>query len=182
MKISKRTPSYADLAVRIKAFAIDYLFIAAYLLALTGLGLFLRRTFPAFLTSLFGNLLSGEIASFITLTLPVILYFSLLESSLWQATVGKKRNRLKVVDVNGVGINGKHAFIRNMLKFVPWELSHISIRMIMIIPAELSYIVTTGFFLSWLLVGVNVISMLFSPAHQTLYDRLAGTYVVLDQA
>lgn len=52
----------------------------------------------------------------------------------------------------------------------------------MINPTELSCIVNAGFTLSWLLVGVNVISALFSPAQQTLYDRLAGTYVMLDQA
>lgn len=88
MKTSKRTPSYAESLVRILAFAIDYLFIATYLLALV-LGLFLRRIFSDFLPTIFSDPLLGEIAGLVVLTLPVTLFFSLFESSLWQAIFGK---------------------------------------------------------------------------------------------
>jgi len=33
--------------------------------------------------------------------------------------------------------------------------------------------------LVWLLVGANVVSLVMSKTHQTLYDRVAGTYVVV---
>lgn len=95
--------------------------------------------------------------------------------------IWEKWNRLKVVNVNGAGINGKHAFIRIAMKFVPWKISHVWIRMMIIIPRGLFYTVIAGFILSWLLVGANIISILINPTRQALYDRLTGTYVVQDQ-
>ena len=38
--------------------------------------------------------------------------------------------------------------------------------------------VSLGFILVWLLVGANVVSLAMSASRQTLYDRLAGTYVI----
>ena len=47
-----------------------------------------------------------------------ILYFSLFESSKWQATVGKKIVSIKVTDVEGRKINLLRAFIRTGLKLL----------------------------------------------------------------
>ncbi len=45
-------------------------------------------------------------------------------------------------------------------------------------PAESRTVVTAGFVLVWLIVGSNIASLALRPSHQTLYDQLAGTYVV----
>ena len=45
-------------------------------------------------------------------------------------------------------------------------------------PAESPALITAGFALVWLLVGANIASLVLHSSHQTLYDWLAGTYVV----
>ncbi|MFT7161775.1 MAG: putative RDD family membrane protein YckC [Bacteroidia bacterium] len=46
------------------------------------------------------------------------LYFSVLESSEWQGTIGKKYNKIKVVDAEGKRISFLLAFLRTLLKFI----------------------------------------------------------------
>jgi uncharacterized RDD family membrane protein YckC len=79
--------AFANLRLRIAAFLLDYLIIAAYIVVLIAVSLLLgfgplRETFQM----LFANPNSGEVSAFLLLVLPVILYFALFESSLWQAT------------------------------------------------------------------------------------------------
>jgi uncharacterized RDD family membrane protein YckC len=45
-------------------------------------------------------------------------------------------------------------------------------------PQDASPLITVGFILVWVLVGANVLSLWLSTSHQTLYDQLAGTFVV----
>ena len=112
------------------------------------------------------------------LTLPVALYFALLESSSWQATWGKRRRGLKVMGTNGERLTRTRAIGRTLLKFIPWELAHTCIWQISFAPQEPSPLITLGFVLVWLLIGANIVKLWLSPTHQTLYDRLAGTYVI----
>src|SRR5690349_4454347 len=93
--------SYAGLWTRILAFVFDYLIIFAYLLLLFGLNTLITMFFPTFLTQVFSNPVSSQITGFFLITLPVSLYFILLESSVWQATWGKQRSKLQVVDGDG---------------------------------------------------------------------------------
>jgi uncharacterized RDD family membrane protein YckC len=46
------------------------------------------------------------------------LYFSVLESSEWQGTIGKKYNKIKVVDAEGKRISFLLAFLRTLLKLI----------------------------------------------------------------
>jgi uncharacterized RDD family membrane protein YckC len=113
------------------------------------------------------------------ITLPVTLYFALGESSTWQATWGKRRQRLTVIGLTGARLSRTQALVRTVLKFIPWELAHTCIWQIRFAPSDSSPLITAGFVLVWILVGANLVSLLRSRSHQTLYDRLAGTYVVL---
>ncbi len=84
-------PSLSLLWSRLLAFAVDYLFIALYLLLLVGVGALIRITpLGADFGALFANPASAELTSFMLLVLPVLLYFALMESSRWQATIGKR--------------------------------------------------------------------------------------------
>jgi len=84
-------PSLPLLWSRFLAFAVDYLFIALYLLLLVCVGALIRLTpLGADFGALFANPASAELTSFMLLVLPVLLYFALLESSRWQATIGKR--------------------------------------------------------------------------------------------
>jgi len=84
-----------------------------------------------------------------------------------------------VIDKTGGRLSKSRAFVRTILKFVPWELAHTCIWQFSFATEEPSPLITVGFILVWIIVGANVVSLLRSPSHQTLYDRLAGTYVVL---
>jgi uncharacterized RDD family membrane protein YckC len=170
--------SYAGLGARALAFALDYLIIAGYLVLVAAVGAVANMAFPNLLRTLFGNRAAAQATGFLFVTLPVMLYFAVLESSSWQATWGKRIRGLRVVGADGGRISLARALGRTALKFIPWELSHTLIWQIRFAPAESSMLITAGFILIWLLIGANVVSLVMRTTHQTLYDQLAGTYVV----
>ena len=133
---------------------------------------------PAIAQGLFRNPISGQIAGFLIITLPVNLYFILFESSTWQATWGKRRLGLRVTRKDGTRLTLLRASSRTLLKFIPWELAHTCIWQISFAKEAEKPIFTMGFVLVWILVGANIVSLWTSPTHQTLYDRIAGAYVV----
>lgn len=171
--------SYANLGVRIVAFALDYIIIAGYLFLVVGASLLGNIYFPSVLQNLFANPVSGQISGFLIITLPVSLYFILSEASAWQATWGKRRKKFQVVRTDGTRLTILRASGRTLLKFIPWELAHTCVWQINFAPEESSSLITAGFILVWVLVGANIISLMMSKTHQTLYDRLSGTYVVM---
>ena len=181
MKAIQQTQPPAGLWVRIAAFAFDYLVIAVYLILLTTLALVVNWLSPDVLGTLFGNPLSGQITGFLVVSLPVTMYFTLLESSSWQATWGKRRKNLRVVSKNNGRLSSMRAFGRTLLKFIPWELSHACVWQIRFSAGDPSRVVALGFALVWILIALNMASLLVSPTRQTLYDRIAGSYVVINQ-
>lgn len=176
--MTNSTRSYAGLWVRITAFAFDYILIAGYLILVVALGSLVNAFSPSIARQVFANPLSGQLASFCLVTLPVSLYFALLEASAWQATWGKRRKRLRVIRTDGTRLSRLRAISRTALKFIPWELAHTCIWQINFAPQEPSPLIAAGFALVWILVGANVVSLLMSRTHQTLYDWLVGTLVV----
>lgn len=160
--------------MRVTAFAFDYIIIVGYLIFVVAVGGVVNALFP----EVFANPLSGQIAGFLIVTLPVSLYFILFESSAWQATWGKRRKGLQVTGTDDVRLTILRAGSRTLLKFIPWELAHICIWQISFAGQEPSPLIAVGFVLVWILVGANIISLWISPTHQTVYDWLAGTYVV----
>jgi uncharacterized RDD family membrane protein YckC len=117
--------TFAQVRQRIGAFLLDYLIIAAYLvlLVIIGVGLGfgpLRSVFRA----MFANPNSSEFSAFLLLVLPVILYFTLCECSSWQATWGKRRMGLRVIDTHGARLSFPRSLVRSLLKFVPWSKKH----------------------------------------------------------
>ena len=59
-----------------------------------------------------------------------LAYFSLLESSRWQATLGKRVCRLRVTDLGGGRIGLGRAIGRNLAKFVSWFVLGIGFLMV----------------------------------------------------
>jgi len=175
--------TFANVWQRIGAFLLDYLIIAAYLVLLViisvGLGFgALRSVFRV----LFADPNSSEFSAFLLLVLPVILYFALFECSSWQATWGKRKRGLRVIDMRGTRLSLPRSFARSLLKFVPWELTHACIWRVPgwpLAPTTPSPIITAGLVLVWILVGAYLVSMLVSKKHQALYDWIAGTYVIV---
>lgn len=173
--------SYARLGVRVTAFALDYIIIAGYLIFVVAIGIVVNTFFPTVSHRLFSNPLSGQITGFLIITLPVSLYFILFESSAWQATWGKRRKGLQVTRTDGSRLTILRASSRTLLKFIPWELAHTCVWQISFARQAPSPMITVGFVLVWILVGANIVSLWISPTNQTLYDWLAGTYVVVKE-
>ena len=77
------------------------------------------------------------------------LYYSLLESSAWQGTLGKKALGLEVTDLDGSRISFGRATGRFFAKFI-----------------------------SWIILGIGFIMAGFTEKKQALHDILAGTLVI----
>ena len=177
---------FAGFAKRLKAFAFDYIIIFAYIVVLAGVnyGIFLSRGALEEISPLFASPIIKDAIAFLTLILPVILYFTLQESSPKQATWGKRRVGLRVVNVNGETLTKAQAFARSLIKFLPWQIAHTSIYHIEglpFAPVEPSPMVIAGFVLVYLLVGIYTASALISKKHRTPYDWASGSYVIVEQ-
>ena len=173
---------YASLGQRLKAFLCDYLIIFAYIVALAGVnyGLILSRGVLDQLSPSFGSPRVKDGLAFLTLILPVILYFTLLESSPRQATWGKRRVGLIVVDAEGKRLTRTRAFIRNLVKLLPWQIAHTSIyHLLALAPGEEpTPLHMSGLLLTYLLVGFYIISVLVSKKNRAPYDWVAGAFVI----
>src|SRR3972149_714245 len=91
---------YASFAKRLKAFAFDYLIIFAYIVVLAGVnfGLILSGGALEEISPFFASSIVKDAIAFLTLILPVILYFIIQESSPRQATWGKRKAGIRVVN------------------------------------------------------------------------------------
>ena len=160
---------------------LDYLVILAYLIVLTAASLATQLS-PA--ASIFSRALmrpiTAELVGFLTLTGPVILYFAFTEASAWQATVGKRALRLVVVGPGGGRLSLGRAFVREVVRFLPWEMAHALIWPLALPPHKEPLPVTLGGFGAvYLLLIVYVVSLFVGSEHRTVYDRLAGSRVML---
>jgi len=143
-----QTPTYAGFWIRVAAYLIDTIllsfifvplgFVVGVFIALANGG---QENEPAVL--LLTMIL--RIVSFVTSW----LYFALLESSSWQATVGKKVCGLRVTDLNGYRISFAKATGRYF-----------------------------GKILSGLILFIGFVMIAFSERSQGLHDQLAGTLVL----
>jgi len=175
---------YAGFAKRLKAFMIDYLIILAYILVLAGVnyGIILSRGTLEEISPFFASPIVKDAIAFLTLILPVILYFTLQERSPKQATWGKRKAGIRVVNANGETLTGIQGFVRSLVKFLPWQIAHTSIYHIEglpFAPIDPSPMVVAGFALVYLLVGIYIASALISKKHRTPYDWAAGSFVIV---
>lgn len=177
MQPPARALRYAGLGPRSIAFALDYMLIALYLVALAVVSQLTAANLPALIAALFGGPLAGQMSGFLLVTVPVSLYFVVQEASPAQATWGKRRRRLRVCDAGGQRPTFARALARTALKFAPWELAHACIWQARFAAAELQPLLVGGFVLVWVLVGANAASVALRSDHRALYDLLAGTAV-----
>jgi uncharacterized RDD family membrane protein YckC len=174
---------FASLRQRIGAFLLDYLVIALYIILLVfisvGLGM---GPFRGAFSTMFANPNISEISAFLLLVFPVILYFALFESSSWKATWGKRKLGLVVIDKYGERLTLPISFVRSIIKFLPWELTHACLWRIPgwpLAPTTPSPIIIAGLALVWILVAAYLISILTNEKHRSLYDLIAGTAVIV---
>jgi uncharacterized RDD family membrane protein YckC len=165
---------------RVAAWLLDYLILAAYLVVLTAgsLGLLASPLHVAF-TDALSRPLTAELGGFLLLTLPVVLYFALLEASPWRATIGKRTLGVIVTSLDGERLPVARALVREAIRFLPWEISHALVWQVVLTQGGRSFPpwIAVGFGLVYLLVITYLVTLFIGSTHRTLYDRLAGSVV-----
>ncbi|MCP4594247.1 MAG: RDD family protein [bacterium] len=166
---------------RLVASLIDFGVIAVYISVLTVVSLLIRSALQLGFsppTSVPAKL-AGQALALGVLTLPVILYFALSESSRRQATIGKRRMSLRVTTASGERLSLGRSLLRSAVKFAPWELAHTALWQIPGQPfvSEPSVLNMAGFLVAMGLAAWYVVS-LFVGSRRTPYDRIASTKVV----
>jgi uncharacterized RDD family membrane protein YckC len=173
----------AGFTKRLKAFGFDYLLICAFMILLAGLTIGTIRMvgYLGFSLRWPDNPFFADLIAFSTLILPVILYFTLQESSNTQSTWGKRKVGIMVVGKDNAKLTPMHAFIRSLVKLIPWQIAHTCLFHIPGWPFAVNTIpptVIAGFVLVYVLVGVYIACALISKQNRTPYDWAAGSYVV----
>ena len=177
---------YARFGRRLKAFGFDYLPISGYIIMLFAatMALYTISKFLGFSLHWPENPLLADLIAFVTLVLPVALYFTLQESSPKQATWGKSRAGIRVVNANGSTLTRKQALIRSLVKLIPWQIAHTCLLHIPGWPLAVTTVppgVMVGYGLLYLVVGIYLASALISKKHRTPYDWAAGSYVIAEK-
>lgn len=177
---------YAGFARRLKAFAFDYIIIFGYILLLAVVTMAVIKV--SGLLDLYlrwpENPILADLMAFVTLVLPVILYFTLQESSSKQSTWGKRKARIRVVNADGGALTQWQAFIRSLVKVIPWQIAHTSLFHVPGWPLTVTTFPTaavTGFILVYVLVGIYIAAVFISKKHRTPYDWASGSYVIVEE-
>jgi uncharacterized RDD family membrane protein YckC len=172
--------SVASPGRRFAAWLLDYVVILAYLIVLAAASLgALSSPAASVFSSALTRPITAELVGFLTLTCPVILYFALTEVSSWQATLGKRALRIVVVGQAGTRLPFGRAIVREVVRFLPWEMAHSLIWPLALAPhLEPLPVTIGGFAVVYLLVFVYLVSLFVGSEHRTVYDRIAGSRVM----
>jgi len=172
---------HATAGKRLAAFALDYLVIAGYIVVLSIVSSLVWQNVGGVPDTTQGGAWRYDLLAFVTLVLPVILYFALSEASRAQATLGKRRVGLRVETGEGHRLSTGRSLLRSSLKFLPWQIAHTALFHVPgwpVAPEAPPPWVFGGFALALGLVVFYLAGLFVSPVHRTLYDRVAGTRVV----
>lgn len=169
----------ADLFLRrISAFMIDFLLIVLYAAFLY---LIMMVFFPDFVENQTGSTpVKMQIVGFITLTLPVFLYAYLTEKSPREATIGKRWMKLMVVSANPS--KPRKIFLRNLLKYLPWEMAHTGVHWLFFNgndKADLPIWVWMMLATPQVIVLLFFITIVIYKGQSSFYDRIANTRIIL---
>lgn len=158
---------------RILAYTIDYLIIFAYagILFLVTYSIHTISGIPLEIQ----DPISGNLTSFLLLTLPVFLYFYFFESSKKQGTFGKQILKLKIENNTR-----KNVFIRVFMKILPWEIAHFGIHYSVYYNSQDIVIPIWNWtvnIIPQIVVLVYFISVVTSKGKSSIYDKLANTSI-----
>jgi uncharacterized RDD family membrane protein YckC len=112
---------------RLAAFALDYIWIALYLLVLAGVGSYLAfGPLAPQAAALFASPVVSDLIILAITVLPVTLYFARQEAARG-GTWGKRRLGLRVVRADGARPSFGRALLRAGVKFTPWQIAHLGV-------------------------------------------------------
>ncbi len=163
--------SVATRKQRFIALLIDWLCISTYLILLLGImQLIYWLAFNG--TPAFSNGQTQLIAT-LTSVLPVIILFSIMEGGSRASSFGKRIKRLKVSYPDHPIMRST---IRNIAKFLPWQLGHMGV--IHGMYHDFNWLAITFISISMLLAFLYIIMVVIRRDHRHVADLLAGTTVV----
>jgi uncharacterized RDD family membrane protein YckC len=116
---------------------------------------------------------------FLSTSLPFWVYYATLHSSPWQATLGKRLLRLRVVTVSGGRLGLGRALLRAVVMLIPFEVNHLVI--LRLAPVDGSapggdfYL---GLALVYGLLALYLAVMLLNPQRRGVHDLIAGSRVL----
>lgn len=115
---------------------------------------------------------------FCTVSLPIWLYFIVLERSGRQATPGKRLLGVHVVSTTGEKAGWGQAVGRTALKLVPWEIYHLTFMLPVPLLSDPAPAFRPGFVIGGVVLLLFILVLLRSPHRQSIHDIVAGTRVV----
>ncbi len=162
----------APLKLRFKALFIDYLCIVAYLALLMGIAMACYKLFfgevPAF------TALQSQLVAFFTSVLPVMGWFSFVESRNDFASLGKRKMGIQVKYVKFGKNPLASSILRNVLKFLPWQLAHMAV-----IGGIYDGFGSPNLLIVTLVLPViYVVMVILRKDHRHIADIVSGSYVV----
>lgn len=158
---------------RLLAGLIDYLVIMIYAVLLLGVTLLAFKVSGTKIDT--STPIKGQLIGFLTLTLPVFLYFYLSEFSNRKGTIGKGLMNLTIES----SIEKGYLF-RNILKLLPWEIAHFGVHWIVFYSDKQEptpFWVFVILVLPQLMMVVFFISLIVNKGKETLYDKISKTWV-----
>jgi uncharacterized RDD family membrane protein YckC len=162
----------ASLKRRFLALILDFIVIVCYGAVLFGVSMLVYNTVLGGIPSF--NEFQMNLVS-LTLIVPVVLYSIITESSGKHATLGKRKMKIKVASTSGQ-VRLRQIVVRNIIKFLPWQLAHMAIFHGFALQWELSPFWSALLIISTLL-PVLWILFLFRKDRRGLHDLIAGTVV-----
>lgn len=152
---------------------IDWVIIGVYACALFGVMMILSSMEIVSLASV--HPLKGQVIGFLTLTLPVVLYCIVTEAGIKHATFGKRIMKIEIV---GNPLSTGEIVLRNVIKFLPWELAHAGVLWINYINTpETPVWIWLLLIIPQVLVVFYIMSIVATKGSRSLYDMVAGTRV-----
>ena len=119
-----------------------------------------------------------HLIGFVTLTVPVFLYFYLAEKGKHHGTIGKRI--LGIYAKTHAGQSNKNILIRNIVKFLPWEIAHTGVHWIVFYSSqniEPPIWIWFALIAPQVLVVVYMLSILISKGKTSIYDIIASTNI-----
>ena len=174
-------PSPASIKTRLAAFGWDYIWISVIIAIVASIGSYFAFGPLAEQTAgLFSTPWQADLLAFVTLVLPVLLYFALQESGPQQATWGKHKRGLIVETLDDQRISRGQSMARSAIKLLPWQIAHTCIFNIPgwpLNPQNPPGWVIGGFILVWTLVIFYFVLPIYRTDRRTVYDLIAKTRV-----
>lgn len=166
---------YASIGRRTVAYLADYAILFTALISLQAVLFTVSNGFPY---KLLKTGLQVELWIFLSISLPVWLYFAFSEQSSHQATIGKRMFRLQVAATTGDRIGFGQAILRTVIKLTPWELTHLTLMLPVPLWWDPMPSLRPGIIIVYILIGMYLLTMLLNSRRQSLHDIIAQTVVV----